>query len=379
MRMSVRLRRRWRMISCPAAKQMKAVKPSIATDRSSWTYSAIASFKERRLSTIETSFCVQCLLLHVAFPFRCGLRSSWLAPSDVEKRGLALALQNDVKAVDNAGPFLLECCEQRGASMLRNRQQDGISGIGWLVGKVQACQQVVEQSACEHGDADVWCLPSLVIEGNGAGLDRLKPVEALVLGARATKAHKGRIQRCWSRICRMVVAAMGIGLPDLDQRIGNRQPVAIEDASFDGNARVQWVVGKVHLRHQAREQSGTGHREMDMGWSPGIRVIEPGIGSRANGQKAIHPLVIGHTTTHAQEVWIDRPRPLIAFVQVAASSVGLPYLEQRMRHRSSTLVEHTARHNDALPDRLASSSGVTCEVGVLRGDGTDGGSGSGQP
>ena len=115
-----------------------------------------------------------------------------------------------------------------------------------------------------------------------------------------------------------------------------------------------------------------------MGWSPGIRVIEPGIGSRANGQKAIHPLVIGHTTTHAQEVWIDRPRPLIAFVQVAASSIGLPDLEQRMRHRSSTLVEHTARHNDALPDGLATSSGVTCKVGVLRGDGTDGGSGSGQ-
>src|SRR5207244_343964 len=52
MRISVKLRRRWRMISCPAAKQMKAVKPSMATDIPSWTYSAIASFRESRLSVI---------------------------------------------------------------------------------------------------------------------------------------------------------------------------------------------------------------------------------------------------------------------------------------------------------------------------------------
>src|SRR6266436_2072498 len=38
------------MISCPAAKQMADVKPSIATDIPSWTYSAIASLRDRRLS-----------------------------------------------------------------------------------------------------------------------------------------------------------------------------------------------------------------------------------------------------------------------------------------------------------------------------------------
>src|SRR5438132_2633282 len=129
------------------------------------------------------------------------LRSACLAPSDVEKRGLALALQNNVKAVDHTRPFLLALSEQRGSSMLRNTLQDGIAGIGWLVCKVQACHQVVEQSAREHSDTDVWCLPSLLIEGNGAGLDRFKPVGSLVLGARTTKAQKGWIQwrRCRSR------------------------------------------------------------------------------------------------------------------------------------------------------------------------------------
>jgi hypothetical protein len=146
----------------------------------------------------------------------------------------------------------------------------------------------------------------------------------------------------------------------------------------DGIERVQWVVGKVHLRHQSREHGWTEHREMDMSRSPGIRVIEPGIGSRTNGQEAIDTIVIGQTATHAQEIGIERPRPLIAFVQVAASSIGLPDLQQCMRRRSSMLVEHTACHNDALPDGLASGSSVTCEVGVFRCDGTDGGSGSGQ-
>src|SRR3954466_15344815 len=43
MRQSVRSRRPWRMISCPAAKQIRWVKPSIATVSPSRTSSATAS------------------------------------------------------------------------------------------------------------------------------------------------------------------------------------------------------------------------------------------------------------------------------------------------------------------------------------------------
>src|SRR3954447_3627072 len=43
MRASVRSRLRWRMISWPAAKQIRCVKPSIATVSPSWTSSATAS------------------------------------------------------------------------------------------------------------------------------------------------------------------------------------------------------------------------------------------------------------------------------------------------------------------------------------------------
>src|SRR4030065_2186644 len=44
MRASVRSRLRRRVISCPAAKQMRCVTPSIATVSPSWTSSATASF-----------------------------------------------------------------------------------------------------------------------------------------------------------------------------------------------------------------------------------------------------------------------------------------------------------------------------------------------
>src|ERR1041385_2373565 len=43
MRASVRSRRRCRMISCPAADEIRCVKPSIATVKPSWTSSATAS------------------------------------------------------------------------------------------------------------------------------------------------------------------------------------------------------------------------------------------------------------------------------------------------------------------------------------------------
>src|SRR5574342_216582 len=46
-RASVRFLRRWRMISCPAAKQIRWVKPSMTTVSPSWTWAAMASCMER--------------------------------------------------------------------------------------------------------------------------------------------------------------------------------------------------------------------------------------------------------------------------------------------------------------------------------------------
>src|SRR5579859_5560215 len=107
---------------------------------------------------------------------------------------------------------------------------------------------------------------------------------------------------------------------------------------------------------------------MDMRRTPGVAMVLPGIRARSNGQEAIDALSIGQAAPHAEEVGIERPRPLIASVQVAAGGVGLPDLQQRIRHRIATIIKDAARHDDTLADGLAArpalrvrsaSSGVT--------------------
>src|SRR5579885_3243606 len=117
---------------------------------------------------------------------------------------------------------------------------------------------------------------------------------------------------------------------------------------------------------------------MDMGRSPGVGVIEPGIGSRANGQEAIHTLRIGQTTPHTQKIGIKWPWPLIAFMQVASCCIGLPDLQQCMGYWIPKFIQDAPGHNDALADSLTTGSGIAREISILRGDGTDGRSRAGQ-
>src|SRR6266849_11124094 len=112
---------------------------------------------------------------------------------------------------------------------------------------------------------------------------------------------------------------------------------------------------------------------MDVGRTPGIGVVLPGIRARTNSQEAIDTVFICHTTANAEEIRIERPRPLITFVKVAASGIGLPDLQEGVRHGLPTLVEHSSGNNDALADGLAAGRGITCEIGVLWGDGADSG------
>src|SRR2546429_4082421 len=113
---------------------------------------------------------------------------------------------------------------------------------------------------------------------------------------------------------------------------------------------------------------------MDVRRTPGVRVVLPGICTRTNGQEPVDTVFICQAAAHAQKVRIKRSWPLIPFVEVAASGIGLPDLQEGVRHRFATVVEHTAGHNDALADRLAAGPRVACEVCVFRCDSTGGGS-----
>src|SRR2546422_10864150 len=100
---------------------------------------------------------------------------------------------------------------------------------------------------------------------------------------------------------------------------------------------------------------------MDVGRSPGVWMVQPRIHARTNRQEPVDTIFVCQTAADAQEVRIERPRPLIPFVEVTAGGIGLPDLQESVRHWSSTVVEHAAGHADALADRLAAGSGVACE------------------
>src|SRR5437588_10491064 len=113
---------------------------------------------------------------------------------------------------------------------------------------------------------------------------------------------------------------------------------------------------------------------MDVRRTPGVWVVLPGICTRANRQESVDTVSICQAAAHAQKVRIERSRPLITFVEVAAGGIGLPDLQEGVRQRFATVVEYAAGHNDALADRLATGPRIARQVCVFRCDSTDGGS-----
>ena len=67
--------------------------------------------------------------------------------------------------------------------------------------------------------------------GYGPGLDRDEAVAPLVVGDAAPDAGEVRVERRRVAVPAVAVAAGGVGLPDLDQRVAERPPVAVEHAA----------------------------------------------------------------------------------------------------------------------------------------------------
>ncbi len=57
---------------------------------------------------------------------------------------------------------------------------------------------------------------------------------------------------------------------------------------------------------------------------------------------------------------------LIVLVNITAGSIGLPDLNQRIAHRTAALVEHAARHDDALAERLAVTHRIARQIVIER-------------
>src|SRR5213076_2704310 len=77
----------------------------------------------------------------------------------------------------------------------------------------------------------------------GAGLDRDEFVAAIGIGGGAASTGEIRIERCWMLVALVVVAAAGVGLPDLDERVGHRPAVFVEHAPVHDDALAERLAG----------------------------------------------------------------------------------------------------------------------------------------
>src|SRR5438045_9712418 len=83
------------------------------------------------------------------------------------------------------------------------------------------------------------------LEGGGAGLDRLEPVDAGVVRARAPEPAELRIERqIVAPIARVVVAAVRVRLPDLDHGVRHDIAGAVEDPALRPDALTGPVRGR---------------------------------------------------------------------------------------------------------------------------------------
>jgi len=117
----------------------------------------------------------------------------------------------------------------------------------------------------EEREVDVVRPPRIVMiaPGIGAGLDRREPVPAAVVGIDAAFAAKIRIRRRVVLVGGMLIAARCVGLPDLDDRAGDRPTVLVGDPAVPDDALPQRRFAVQHRqvgdwRKQSRAKMRTG-------------------------------------------------------------------------------------------------------------------------
>src|SRR5688500_15705690 len=162
---------------------------------------------------------------------------------EVKERGLAVALQVDVEAK----AAVLLASDERRAPLGLDREQHRVRLVGlWLVRKVDARDDALQQTAREDRDVDVWRLHPPVEVRDRAWLDRHEPVFARGVGTATPEAAEAGLEgRPCARVCRMVVAPVPVGLPDLDQGVVDRFAAAVENRAEHLN-RLR-VVGRHEL------------------------------------------------------------------------------------------------------------------------------------
>jgi hypothetical protein len=138
--------------------------------------------------------------------------------------------------------------------------------------------------------------------------------------------------------------------------VGGDEPLPggrVDDRLVDRVEAEERVAREVHLRDQTLRERGAEEREVDVGRPPGVAVVLPRVGAGLDGGEPVLAVVAGDDATDAGEVRVERRGVLVALVHVAARRVRLPDLDELAAHGAAVAVEHPARHDDALAERIA--------------------------
>src|SRR5215210_2916534 len=183
-----------------------------------------------------------------ADPRRAPADATPMSASDGEEDGLIGTLEAHVETV--SAPLARGDEGRPGRRVERGEQR--IGGVGLLlVGEVDPGHHAVQQPAGEHGDGDVRRLAA-----GRARLHRADRPRAGPVGRAAPEAAEAR----------RLIAPAGVGLPRLDQRVGDRLALAVEDRAAQPDRAVGplgddiWAVGP---RQPDREERADGLRGGD--------------------------------------------------------------------------------------------------------------------
>src|SRR5216683_5256905 len=165
------------------------------------------------------------------------------APSRLLEGRLAATAQHDVEAIAERvfglGDFKVEAGDQAIArGLIGDAVEYRIERQERIARKVHLRDEARGEPRSEQRVVDVVRAPGvlMVAPGIGAGLDRRVAVAALAIGERASGAAKMGIERRIMLVALVVVPAGGVGLPDLDHRLGDGPSVLVDNPSLDDDA-----------------------------------------------------------------------------------------------------------------------------------------------
>jgi hypothetical protein len=220
----------------------------------------------------------------------------------IERRGVEAA-QHDVEAKAE-GPLRLgqldvERGEQPGARLrVGDRLVDRVDREQRIAGEVHLGDQPRSPRRAEQREVDVVGTPGVVVIAPRvcARLDRHEAVAAVAIGEHPAEAVEVRIERRVVLIAFVVVAPAGVGLPQLEHRVGDRAIGLVGDLAGDDDPLALRLAGGV-ARHvdRARVRARREHRAgaLDRRLDRDQRLARRALAGAAVGRDVVRRLAAG--------------------------------------------------------------------------------------